>query len=247
MISEFLFIGHRGTRINFDENTISAFIKAIECGANYVEFDVRKTKDGNLVLLHDSTLDRTTNGSGLLQNFTFKEIKDFKTKLQQSEIPLLTKVFDVLKGRTRFMIELKETKMINRLVKLIKNYDLVEQCIISGRILTEILKFKKILPKSKICYNITKGQGLSLTEFMNLSNYKKTKLNIDLISLHSSLISNEFIELCHKNEIMSLSWDFLNYKNPLQKIKSLIALDVDGLLFDNYKNIQEIKKLKNPI
>ena len=247
MISEFLFIGHRGTRIDFDENTISAFIKAIEYGANYVEFDVRKTKDGNLVVLHDATLDRTTNGSGLLQKFTFKEVRIFKTKLQQLEIPLLTTVFDVLKGRARFMIDLKEANILSKLVKIIDDYDLVEDCVISGRNLYELNYYKNNYPQGNICYNITKGQGLSLNEFMNLSNYKKEKMKFDMISLRSNLISSEFIEFCHKNMITPLSWDFLNYKNPLQKIKSLTTLGIGGLLFDNYKNIREIKKWKNLI
>ena len=55
-------------------------------------------------------------------------------------------------------------------------------------------------------------------------------------------MSQEFIETCHKNEIISLSWDFLDYKNPLNKIKSLISLGVNGILFDNHKNIRGIKK-----
>ena len=83
MISNFLFIGHRGTRVDFDENTILAFKKAIEYKANYIEFDVRKTKDRKLVVLHDSTLNRTTDGSGLLKDFNYKEIRAFKTVKHQ--------------------------------------------------------------------------------------------------------------------------------------------------------------------
>lgn len=247
MISNFLFIGHRGTRINIDENTIFAFNKAIECGANYVEFDIRKTKDGKLVILHDSTLDRTTNGSGLLHKFTFKEVQDFKTKFQQSDIPLLTEVFNVLKGKIKFMIELKETNVVDILARILRDYNLLEECIISSRILTELLEFKRISPESKICYNISKGQGLSFSKFMNLDKAETNKLKLDLISLHSNLISQEFIELCHKNEIRLISWNFLNYDNPLQKIKSLINLGVDGILFDNHKNIFEIKRWQNLI
>ena len=120
-------------------------------------------------------------------------------------------------------------------------------CIISGKYLTDLLEFKNNLPQSKICYNITNGQGLSLTEFLELSKDKIAKFKIDIISLKSSLTSREFIETCHKNEIISLSWDFLSYKNPLDKIKSLITLGVNGILFDNYRNIREIKKWQSLI
>ena len=128
---------------------------------------------------------------------------------------------------------------------ILREYNLIEDCIISGRILKELLEFKRIFPQSKICYNITKGQGLSFTKFMNLSKDEKIKLKLDLVSLHSSLISQDFIKICHKNEIKSISWDFLNYDNPLQKIKSLINLGVDGILFDNHNHIREIKRWQN--
>ncbi len=75
---DFLFIGHRGTRTDFDENTIDAFKKAIEYGSNYIEFDVRKTKDGKFIIFHDSTLDRTTTSSGLLKNYNFEDLLDFQ-------------------------------------------------------------------------------------------------------------------------------------------------------------------------
>jgi len=242
MIQDFLFIGHRGTRRSFDENTILAFKKAIEYGANYIEFDVRKTKDKKLIVIHDSTLKRTTNGSGLVNNLTYKEILNFRTKFNLSPIPLLTDIFNELKGKTKFMIELKETNLIDDIVKIIIRNDLLGDSIISGKNLTDLLESKKKFPQSKICYNITNGKGLSLTEFLELSKDKRAKLKIDIISLKSSLTSQEFIETCHKNEILSLSWDFLGYKNPLNKIKSLITLGVNGILFDNHKNIHGIKK-----
>lgn len=242
MIQDFLLIGHRGTRTSFDENTILAFKRAIEYGANYIEFDVRETKDKKLIVIHDSTLKRTTNGSGLVKNLTYKEILNFRTKINLFPIPLLTDIFNELKGKTKFMIELKEPNLIDDIVKIIIKNDLLGDCVISGKYLTDLLEFKKNFPQSKICYNITNGKGLSLTEFLELSKDERAKFKNNMISLKSSLISQEFIETCYMNEIISLSWDFLDYKNPLGKIKSLITLGVNGILFDNHNNIHEIKK-----
>ncbi|MFX0080163.1 MAG: glycerophosphodiester phosphodiesterase [Candidatus Hodarchaeota archaeon] len=242
MIQDFLFIGHRGTSVSYDENTILAFKKAIEYGADCIELDVRKTKDEKLIVIHDPTLKRTTNGMGLVKELTHKEILNFRTKVNLSFIPLLSEVFNELKGKTKFMIELKEKSLIDDIVKLIIENDLLEDCIISGKYLMDLLEFKKKFPQNKMCYNITKGQGLSLTEFLELSNDKSTILKIDMISLRSSLISQEFIEKCRKNKIISLSWDFLRSENPINKIKSLITLGINGILFDNYKNIPKIKK-----
>jgi glycerophosphoryl diester phosphodiesterase len=241
MISNFLFIGHRGTRRDFDENTISAFKKAIEFGANYIEFDIRKTKDKKLVVLHDSNLNRTTNGSGLLKDFTYKEIKALKTTVHKTTIPLLSEVLEKFKGKINFMIELKEDDLIDDVVEAIKAKDLLADTVISGKRLHDLLKIKNKLPNIRICFNITKGLGLSLPEFLKMGLDIKKNYKFDMISLKSNLISQKFIEKCHVNGVMILSWDFLYYDNPISRMKYLITKGINGILFDDYKNIRKIK------
>jgi len=241
MISNFLFIGHRGTRRDFDENTISAFKKAIEFGANYIEFDIRKTKDKKLVVLHDSNLNRTTNGSGLLKDFTYKEIKALKTTVHKTTIPLLSEVLEEFKGKINFMIELKEDDLIDDVVEAIKAKDLLADTVISGKRLHDLLKIKNKLPNIRICFNITKGLGLSLPEFLKMGLDIKKNYKFDMISLKSNLISQKFIEKCHVNGVMILSWDFLYYDNPISRMKYLITKGINGILFDDYKNIRKIR------
>jgi glycerophosphoryl diester phosphodiesterase len=241
MKSEFLFIGHRGTRTDFDENTISAFEKAIEYGANYIELDVRKTKDGQLIIMHDSTLDRTTNGTGRLDNHNYDELKTIKTE-RREHIPLLSEVFELLNGKIQFMIELKEEHLHDKIIKIIKENDLIEDCIISGRDIHILKRVKAELPKCRICYNITKAKDFTLDEFLKQGAQKKLIFKPDMISLRSSMVSSNFINICHNNEILSLSWDFIVSENPINLIKSLINIGIDGILFDNYKNIFKIKQ-----
>lgn len=73
-------IAHRGYSGKFDENTMFAFKKAIEYGADGIETDVQLSKDGIPVLMHDETLERTTNGTGFLKNYTLNELKNLRTK-----------------------------------------------------------------------------------------------------------------------------------------------------------------------
>ncbi len=242
MCSKFLYIGHRGTRTDFDENTIQAFKKAIEFGANYIELDVRKTKDNKLIVLHDPTLDRTTNGSGDLHNFSLSELRLLKTKLRKKKIPLLSEVLEIFRSKVGFMIDLKQRDIEDETFNFINSIGLLNECIFSGRSLEELQKLKLKDPQLKICYNITKGDPLSKDDFLELGRQKKLSLDIDLISLRSDLITSEFINICHFNNILVLSWDFLSYINPLEKIKNLINCQINGILFDNYKNIQLIKK-----
>ena len=241
MIKNFLFIGHRGTRRKFDENTILAFKKAMEYGATYIEFDVRKTKDKKLVVLHDSNLNRTTNGSGLLKDFVYNEIIAFKTVIHQNTIPLLTEVLDEFNGKINFMIEVKEEDLIDDVVEIIRAKKLVSDIIISGRHLHDLLEIKNKIPLIKICFNISKGLGLSLPEFLDMRGDIKKKYKLDMISLTSNLISQKFIEKCHINKITALSWDFLGHENPISKIEYLISKGIDGILFDDYRNIRKIR------
>ncbi len=242
MSSKFYYIGHRGTRINSEENTINAFKRAIEVGADYIEFDVRKTKDENIVIIHDSTLDRTTTGSGLIKNYNYNEIMKYGTIKHNFKVPLLSQVLKDFKGRIKFMIELKEYNLRNVVPNLVKKYDLLEDCIFSGRNLTDLEYIKSVYSNSRICYNITKGIELRINKFLKLGKLKKLKFKPDMISLRSNLVNVEFIETCHINNIKCLAWDFISYKNPIFNIKSLINMKIDGILFDDYRNIVKIRR-----
>ena len=236
-----IFVGHRGTRIDYDENTLDAFEIALKSGANYIEFDVRKTKDNELVVFHDSTVDRITKTSGLVENFTFSEISQIPFKMTDSHIPALNEVIKRFKSRTKFIIELKTKNLREKVMELINYNTLLNDCIISGRYMEDLEQIKKNDPKIQVCYNISKGKGLNLENFLKLGKERTLNFIPDFINLQSKLITKDFIDICHNNEILALSWDFIRYKDPLKVIKGLIEMGIDGVLFDNYKNIKLTK------
>jgi len=88
MKRDLLFIGHRGTIIDYDENTLKSFEAAIKSGAQYIEFDVRRLNDGNLLVFHDAFIDKTNVGSVYLKDLTYTELKNYK--IRTAEIHLLT-------------------------------------------------------------------------------------------------------------------------------------------------------------
>jgi len=109
MKAEFLRIGHRGARAYAPENTIKSFAKALELGVNAIEFDVRQTKDGQLIVMHDDKVDRTTNGKGLVQDLSLNEIKEL-TAGDGERVPTFGEALDFIDGKVdRILIELKET------------------------------------------------------------------------------------------------------------------------------------------
>lgn len=108
-----LIIGHRGARCCAPENTIPSFKLAIEAGVDGIELDVHMTKDGELVVIHDDTLDRTTTGSGYVKDYTINELRKldagvkFGVEWRGVKIPTLDEVLREFGNKTSFVIELK--------------------------------------------------------------------------------------------------------------------------------------------
>jgi glycerophosphoryl diester phosphodiesterase len=98
-------IAHRGASRFAPENTIAAFEKAIALGADLIEIDIRETKDGHLVIMHDVTVDRTTNGSGAVADLALAEIKQldagssFSAEFKGEKVPTLDEALEAMKGR----------------------------------------------------------------------------------------------------------------------------------------------------
>lgn len=106
-------VGHRGTVRFAPENTLAAFRKAIELGLDLIEIDVRQTKDGHLVIMHDPTVDRTTNGKGRVAEMTLAEIKAldagswFSPEFAGERVPTLDEALDLMRGRALPDIDFK--------------------------------------------------------------------------------------------------------------------------------------------
>ena len=122
-------IGHRGARAYEPENTLRSFKRALEFGVDAVELDVRRTKDGSLVVIHDAKVDRTTNGEGLVNEFTLEEIKQLVTE-KGEKIPTLEEVLDFLDKKVKVLIELKETGIEKKVLSLIHQKGLEKNVII---------------------------------------------------------------------------------------------------------------------
>lgn len=115
-----LIIGHRGARGHEPENTLRSIRRAFELGADGVEVDVYAVQ-GELVVIHDPTLDRTTNGRGYLMRKTFAHLRSLDAGLGE-QIPTLAEVLDVVEGRGFINIELKGRHTAEPVAALIEHY-----------------------------------------------------------------------------------------------------------------------------
>lgn len=114
-------IGHRGARGYEPENTLSSFQKAIDLQVDAIELDVHLSADGELMVIHDETIDRTTNGKGEVNKFTRDELQHFSIE-GNNKIPTLVEVFDLVDRLCFINIELKTFETAAKVVDLIEKY-----------------------------------------------------------------------------------------------------------------------------
>ena len=154
-------IGHRGFSGLYPENTMLSFQKALEAGVDGFEFDTHLTKDGEIVVIHDEKIDRTTNGTGFVKDYTYEELKQFDAssvfagQYGFNYIPTLREYFELTKGMDLMTnIELKNSiiwydGMEEKVIAMIREYGVEEQIVLSSFNHYSIMKCKKLAPELK--------------------------------------------------------------------------------------------------
>lgn len=122
-------VGHRGAKAYEPENTIRSFKKAIELGVDAVELDVRRTRDGELIVIHDSNVEKTTDGEREVGEMTLREIKEINLE-KGEKIPTLDEALDFLDGKVKILIELKESGYEEDVYGLVRDKGLKEHVVI---------------------------------------------------------------------------------------------------------------------
>ena len=120
---------HRGAMAYAPENTLAAFDKAIEFGTYRIEFDLRRTRDGHLVVIHDAKVDRTTDGEGLVCDMDLVALQKLRSGVEQ--IPTFAETIDCMDGRSRMLVELKDEDIAEQAVRQIEAAGVVDQCTLS--------------------------------------------------------------------------------------------------------------------
>lgn len=163
----FINFAHRGASGYCPENTMVAFHKAVELGANGVETDVQMTRDGHLVLIHDETLQRTTGTAGFVKDFTLHELQQldaggwYQEEFQGERIPTLEQLLQLAKAHGIYLnLELKNglvqyPQLEERTAELVRQYGLADQVIISSFNHYSLVLMKRVAPEiaTAVLYN----------------------------------------------------------------------------------------------
>lgn len=235
-------IAHRGLSGFYPENTILAFKKCLNLNIYGIELDVQKTKDNQLVVIHDEKIDRTFNGTGYIKNMTLRELKSLNSNFKNYEnnkdckIPTLREVLLLFKP-TDFVIniELKNNKIKYKnleedVVNLVKELKMERRVIISSFRMKSLNKIKSISPKISRSYLISKK--LYKYRFKSIIFYKAIKNKSTYISPNYIIADKKFVKKCHRRDFQILCYSV----NNIADYEKLLRLKVDGI-FTNFPNI----------
>ncbi|MFG4001082.1 glycerophosphodiester phosphodiesterase [Flavobacterium aquidurense] len=217
-------IAHRGAKGYEPENTLKSFRKALDLKADGIELDVHLSSDGHIIVIHDETIDRTTNGKGIVNTFSLAELKSFLID-GEYQIPTLTEVFDLVDKKCLINIELKGLGTASKVVALIEEYVLNKNWNYENFIVSSF-DWNLLQETSNLNSNILIGV---LTEEV----LDKALAFAELIKAHAihpdyQLLNSENVKQMQEKNFLVLPWT-VDEEEDIQKIKSY---NVDGIISD---------------
>ena len=227
IIAETQITAHRGSSRSAPENTMAAIAAAVEEMADYVEVDVQLTKDGVIVLGHDANLKRVAGVNRSMASLTWEEIQElevgswFSPEFAGERIPLLEEVLDFCKGKISLNIEIKnlgkESQLPERVVRLIREKDMEEQCVVTSTSLEYLERVKLLAPELRTGYILSAAYGDFYFEE-----------RADFISIRASFVNRQMVERAHAQGMAVHAWT-VNSKSEMERLR---LMEVDNLITD---------------
>lgn len=224
-------LAHRGYSAQYPENTMEAFVKAYEKGFDGIETDVQMSKDGELVLIHDEKINRTSTGKGYVKDYRLDELKQYNYNYHfygTYEIPTLKELLLFIKDKD-FIVNLEiKTDVIEyldiekKVVELVKQYGVEKQVLYSSFHLESILKLKELDKDAYVGYLI-ENHYAKKREILN-------EYHITAIHPKYHLLKEERMKDFKQNHIQVAVWTVKN----LKEYERLKDLGVDIIISNEY-------------
>jgi glycerophosphoryl diester phosphodiesterase len=228
----FLRIAHRGSSGDRPENTLPAFRRAIEVGADMVELDCQLTRDGAVVVIHDETLDRTTSGEGPVAEHTLAEIRSldagtwFAPEFAGVTVPTLDEAVDVLRGAAELNLELKGERGAGALeeacLEILRQHDFLAPTVFSSFSSARMQTVRRMAPAARTA--VLLDDDAALEAALALAG------EISAEALHPArlLALPALISAAHGRGLAVRVWPV----NERREAERLVRLGVDGLFSD---------------
>ncbi|MBF4492092.1 glycerophosphodiester phosphodiesterase [Flavobacterium sp. JLP] len=217
-------IAHRGAKGYEPENTLQSFQKALDLNADGIELDVHLSADGHIIVIHDETIDKMTNGKGFVNTLSLTELKSFLID-GKHEIPTLREVFDLVDKKCFINIELKSYETLGKAVALIEEY-ISEKNWNYEHFIVSSFDWNALQEVHNLNSNIPIGV---LTETdLNLALAFAETIKAKAIHPYYHLLNSENVLQMQEKGFLVLPWT-VNIEEDIQKIKNL---KVNGIITD---------------
>jgi len=213
--SDMMIMGHRGAAALEPENTLRSIERAMEIGVDAVEIDVRLSKDRELVVIHDSTVDRTTNGSGPVSGYLLDDLKKLDAGEGQT-IPTLQEVMELIGHKVKLVIELKEEETERMVVELIKRNNLDDNVYVIS-FWHELVKAVKVIES---CIKT----GVLLVG-CPVDTCVASQASADALVMKYNFVNRHFVDMVHKDGLKVFVWNI----DDRHLLKPYVDMGVDGI------------------
>lgn len=217
-------IAHRGASGRFPENTLSAFAAAIDAGAQMCELDVQPTLDGAVVVIHDDTVDRTTDGRGAVRSMTLEELRrldagvSFGCEFKGERIPTLEEVMALADRRCGLNIELKSICIERKVCDLMVKYRALATTMISSFDWDALAVVRHIEPRVRVGLLASRGPTRMVAA--------ACELKAESINPKASIVTEDLCVAAHRRNLSVYTWTV----DEPGEMRRLIALGVDGIM-----------------
>ena len=220
-------IGHRGAKGYAAENTLASFEKALDFNVDGIELDVHMSSDGHIVVIHDETLDRTTNAKGFVNQFSLHELKALQIE-GRHEIPTLEEVFELVDQKVFINIELKGNDTAKPVLALIEKYtseknwrfDAYAKFLVSSFDWNALQDIQTLNPKIPL--------GVLTATDIDLAIGFATFIKARSIHPYFHLLTHENVRAMQQKGFEVFAWTV----NEMEDIEKIKTFEVNGIITD---------------
>ncbi len=244
-------IAHRGISAKYPENTLIAFEHAANIsGVDMIELDVRLSKDEEVIVLHDRTLQRTSTGNGLARNYTLNELKEFDAgswfhpKFTYERIPTLREALQKVGAQLWIDIEIKSDWLRPEPPFLLeeKILQVVQECGMSSRVFFSSFNHRLLLNLKKIKSSVITGVLYNFSyDFFKMPSDLAEQVGASIFVCAKRELTHRMVDNAHKHGIAVYVYTL----NSVKDAKKMLSYGVDGIMSNNADDIIEVVKKSN--
>jgi glycerophosphoryl diester phosphodiesterase len=214
---------HAACRGHAPENTLAGIRAALKYKADAIEIDVHLTRDGVPVLIHDETVDRTTDGTGAIAALSLRQARKLDAGRGES-VPTLREVLETIDGRALLVIEIKPPGIEQEVLDVVRRAKALDSCAVHSFLPRVVARVRELEPRMP-CSLLTGGPGAKdRAKLFALA----LSLNAQGVAVHYEAVTRDFVRAAHLRELRCSTWTV----NSQRDVRRLAAAGVDAITSD---------------